>query len=192
MDAKTELIFRDITREFESRINALINICESPIEEYFLINIFKYFYSQSLMSLKFEFLVHEVNDPFDLKTKVFDPFNYQEEDINIFGFVYGIQIRVSTDTVYKIIPQFKHNNYRLDFAIFIEKPGSLVKFCVECDGHDFHKTKVQNLSDSKRTRDLLKDGWTTLRYTGSELFHWNTTNAMDLEMILTHFIEQFY
>jgi hypothetical protein len=172
MDIKTKLILNNITQEFEKRINALIDICESPIEEYFLINICEYFYSQSLMSLKFDFLVRWVDDPFSPNTEIIERSNYQEKGINVFGFIYGINIDIG-ETVYKIIPQFKHNNYRLDFAIFIEKPDMKVKFCIECDGHEFHKTKEQNLKDSERTRNLAKDGWTTLRYTGSELFKWS-------------------
>jgi len=190
MDPRTKLLLRDITKEFELRFAALINICESPIEEYFLINICKYFYSESLLSLKFDFMVRWIDDPFSPSTKKHEQYNYQEEGINVFGFIYGIQINASIDTIYKIIPQYKHNNYRLDFAIFIEKPNSIIKFCIECDGHEFHKTKEHNLNDSKRTRELLKDGWTTLRYTGSELFKWDKNNAQDLEIILTQFLDQ--
>lgn len=190
MNIKSKLILGNITQEVEKRFNALIDICESPIEEYFLITLCEYFYSQSLMSLRFNFLVRWINDPFSPMTKNVEPFNYQERGINVFGFIYGIQIGIG-ELEYKIIPQYPHNNHRLDFAIFIERPGQTIKFCIECDGHEFHKTKHQNLKDSERSRVLAKDGWTTLRYTGSELFKWDTSKAQDLEIILTKFCERF-
>jgi very-short-patch-repair endonuclease len=189
MDAKTKLAIKNITQEFEARLNSLIDICESPIEEYFLVNICDYFYSQSLMSLRFDFLVRSIDDPYDKTTKIFKRFNYQERGINVFGLIYGVKIDIGV-AIYKIIPQFQHNNYRLDFAIFIDKPDLKMKFCIECDGHDFHKTKDQNQKDSERTRALVKDGWTTLRYTGTELFKWDVGKAQELEIILTEFLKR--
>ena len=123
MEPKTKLILNEITKELDTRFSALIAICESPIEEYFLVNICKYFFSQSLMSLEFNFLTRWIDEP-----TLTDPCNYQEEGINVFGFIYGIKIDVGSGIIYKIIPQFKHNNYRLDFAIFVEKPNSEIKF----------------------------------------------------------------
>lgn len=61
-------------------------------------------------------------------------------------------------------PQYPLNGYRLDFAL----PDH--KLAVEVDGHDYHKTKEQRSSDAKRDRSLLKQGWTTLRFTGSDVY----------------------
>jgi very-short-patch-repair endonuclease len=61
-------------------------------------------------------------------------------------------------------------NYRLDFLIEIAMDSKTHKFAVECDGHDFHeKTKEQARRDKKRDRDLASDGYTVLRFTGSEI-----------------------
>ena len=178
MDIKTKLSLNVITEEFERRIKALIEICESPIEEFFFINVFDYFYSQSLLSLRFDFLVRWVDEPTKLES-----FNYQERGINVYGYIYGIKVDIG-EAVYSIIPQFEHKNYRLDFAIFIEKPNQKIKICIECDGHQFHKTKEDNFKDSERTRNLFSDGWDTLRYTGSELFKWNSSDAESFEIML--------
>lgn len=41
---------------------------------------------------------------------------------------------------------------------------------VELDGHDFHeRTKEQASRDKKRDRSLLSKGWTTIRFTGSDV-----------------------
>ena len=62
------------------------------------------------------------------------------------------------------IPQFAISRYRLDFAW----PNQ--KLAVEVDGHDYHKTKEQRSYDAQRDRDLLRLGWTTVRFTGSDVF----------------------
>lgn len=65
---------------------------------------------------------------------------------------------------HKPVPQFEIDKYRLDFAW----PDQCI--ALEVDGHDYHKTKEQRSYDAKRDRDLLKLGWTTLRFTGSDVF----------------------
>jgi len=62
------------------------------------------------------------------------------------------------------VAQYQLNGYRLDFAW----PGYQV--VVEVDGHDYHKTKEQRSYDAKRDRELTKFGWTTLRFTGSDVY----------------------
>ena len=56
---------------------------------------------------------------------------------------------------FKVIPQFKHDRFRYDFAI--AKEGGVVAV-IECDGMEFHSSPEQ------RTRDVAKDlsattGW---------------------------------
>ena len=68
----------------------------------------------------------------------------------------------------KLRPQVTVAGYRLDFAI-TDKHFSW-KVAVECDGHNFHeRTKEQAAHDRSRDRELIIDGWTVLRFTGSEI-----------------------
>ena len=76
------------------------------------------------------------------------------------------------------VPQFEIGGYRLDFAF----PDQCV--AIEVDGHDYHKTKEQRGRDAKRDRDLLKMGWTTLRYTGSEVYSDPDAVAKDIMSIV--------
>lgn len=62
-----------------------------------------------------------------------------------------------------LYPQHKVGKYRLDFAI----PDKRV--AIELDGHEYHKTKYQRTHDAKRDRWLYGQGWTVLRFTGTEL-----------------------
>lgn len=72
-------------------------------------------------------------------------------------------IRFPYDELSLPVPQYQLNGYRLDFA------WPEHKVAVEVDGHDYHKTKEQRSYDAKRDRELIKKGWTTLRFTGSDV-----------------------
>lgn len=65
-------------------------------------------------------------------------------------------IRASREHIFSL-PNGK--KYRLDFAIFC-KNGPLD---IECDGEKWHSHRYQRLKDSRRDRDLKKEGWTILR-----------------------------
>lgn len=56
------------------------------------------------------------------------------------------------------------SRYRVDF---IDRSRRLV---IELDGHEFHKTKEQRTYDAKRDRQLHRDGFVVLRFTGSEVY----------------------
>lgn len=46
-----------------------------------------------------------------------------------------------------------------------------LKVAIECDGHRFHeRTKEQAARDRSRDRTLTLEGWTVLRFTGSEIW----------------------
>jgi very-short-patch-repair endonuclease len=61
-------------------------------------------------------------------------------------------------------PQFIVGKYRIDFAI----PDK--RIAIELDGHDYHKTKEQRTNDAQRERYLQENGWTVIRFTGSEVY----------------------
>lgn len=64
---------------------------------------------------------------------------------------------------YRLIPQYKIGKYYIDFLIDGTRIG------IECDGYDYHKTKEQLEHDCKRERYLISEGYTILRYSGSEI-----------------------
>lgn len=59
--------------------------------------------------------------------------------------------------------------YRVDC---IDKSRRLV---IELDGHEYHKSKGDRTSDAKRDRQLSRDGYTVLRFTGTEV--WNNVEG---------------
>jgi len=79
-------------------------------------------------------------------------------------------------------PQVKINSfdasYRADFVFSLTRyarngvPRIWGKMVIEIDGHDFHeKTKAQASRDKKRDRDFLSEGYVTMRFSGSDVFH---------------------
>lgn len=56
------------------------------------------------------------------------------------------------------------SRYRTDF---LDKSRKLV---IELDGHEDHKSKEDRTYDAKRDRQLQRDGYTVIRFTGSEIF----------------------
>lgn len=62
------------------------------------------------------------------------------------------------------------DQYRADF--FVTAPFCSGGFVQECDGHDFHeKTKEQAARDKQRDRWFLSRGFSTMRFTGSDIYH---------------------
>jgi very-short-patch-repair endonuclease len=71
-----------------------------------------------------------------------------------------------------LVPQHKIDadgqSYIVDF--FISKPGQSIRLVIELDGHDFHeKTRAQVAKDKTRERALIRQGFTVLRFSGSEI-----------------------
>jgi very-short-patch-repair endonuclease len=65
--------------------------------------------------------------------------------------------------------QVEAGRFRVDIAVSDHDSGW--KLAVECDGHDFHeRTKEQAQRDKSRDRALALDGWTVMRFTGSEIW----------------------
>ena len=63
--------------------------------------------------------------------------------------------------------------YRVDFLIpVIYKNQENKCFVIECDGHEFHqKTKEQVERDNTRMRNLQKNGYEVIRFSGTEIWH---------------------
>lgn len=56
-------------------------------------------------------------------------------------------------------------------TIGIYKVDFVYESCaIEIDGYDYHKTKEQREYDYNRERYLLKNGYTPIRFTGTEVF----------------------
>ena len=65
-------------------------------------------------------------------------------------------------------------------------------FAVECDGHEFHeKTKEQATHDKQRERDLIAEGYTVIRFSGSEIYKKPFKCASEVfDIIFEHFSQK--
>jgi len=131
--------------EFLDHIDALKLKCESPIEVKFLDALLQIAPCHGL------------------------PIAYRSEDLA--QLFYGREI---TYDLY-ICPQYEltlQKKYRTDFYLITKerhKSGNRAVI-VECDGHEFHeRTKEQARRDKARDRDMAANGYTVMRFTGSEI-----------------------
>lgn len=68
----------------------------------------------------------------------------------------------------KVYSQYPVGIYIVDFVFttFLDE----IKFVVEIDGQESHKTKEQRFRDYQRERFLQAEGFIIIRFTGSEIF----------------------
>jgi very-short-patch-repair endonuclease len=57
------------------------------------------------------------------------------------------------------------SRYRVDFVVRSHR------LIIEVDGHEYHKTKEQRTADAGRQRFLQLEGWTVIRFTGTEIYN---------------------
>jgi hypothetical protein len=177
-------------KNHQRQIEALLNICETEIEKWFLVKIISY-----MSNRPFEFSYSFICEQFDTEEvdgkEVMKYYRGYYEDAYSGINIIGLRIEKKNDNYFlELFPQkditgdiLSHKkNYRLDFSIekYDAKNGNqlLQLYCIECDGHYYHSTKEQISSDNKRARELLlKDRYTTLRFSGSELLKWGDTDV---------------
>ncbi|WP_421662298.1 DUF559 domain-containing protein [Lysinibacillus telephonicus] len=100
--------------------------------------------------------------------------------LNLFQYYQTFQSRFYVEVICQEPVTRKKNSYRTDIWIHVHDMNTVLlgpdqykmyKFAVECDGHEFHeKTKEQVRSDRFRERCLMKEGYTVVRFAGSEIF----------------------
>lgn len=130
--------------------------CESPIEQLFLAQMFASGWGPN-------------EEPFR-------NWMHLHRDITALGYRPGSWILAADGACCACVLQLPvtlgPTTYRIDFA-FIGNDGSgnHHRFAVELDGHDFHeRTKDQASHDKRRDRALAANGWTVLRFTGSDVY----------------------
>lgn len=74
------------------------------------------------------------------------------------------------------------SRYRVDF---IDESRKLI---IELDGHESHKSKEDRTYDAKRDRQLQREGYTVIRFTGSEIYK-NSASCVDEVLQITNAIE---
>jgi len=159
--------------ELDDELNLLhevLNICDSPIEQMFILGISKHWLSTSPFQ---EGSSLGITSKLENFMSVDDSGNWD----------YRGEIETTIYPQYPITVEGK--NYRADLLLKIrgqlllpksdktwEAQNRSINIIVEIDGHDFHeRTKEQAQRDKSRDRILSKYGYIVIRYTGSEVFN---------------------
>lgn len=173
---KVKLIKEELIHNYNNKITSLLTLCESPIEQLFLINFLGYCESKTGLETYTNFL-YDYPETFDNGTysykNTIKPYIAYKTDNPVPWIPIGIHYHAGFNLF--ITPQAEietvTKKYRVDFLLLYEMHTYKIKIVVECDGHDFHqKTKVQVEKDNLRDRDLIENGYQVLRYSGSELY----------------------
>lgn len=97
----------------------------------------------------------------------------------------------------KIIPQYeiktRKGRYSVDFLIVTSESIFINQEClyreaqlvIECDGHDFHYNSKEKIEkDRIRERDIIRQGYQVIRYTGTELYRSSRKCALETIKLL--------
>jgi hypothetical protein len=176
----------DTTERFSQTLRQLTSLCESEIEKLFLLQIIQHVINRP-HHFAFGFIVEIVPpDILDDGTVVFPKeANYSLPDAP--GILTGVRIiNFFQSTLIEITPQKQFEidlenspykkTYRLDFELIkysLSHPKHpLKKYCVECDGLEYHRSAEQIKRDNERARHLSGQGkYDTLRYLGTEIYN---------------------
>jgi very-short-patch-repair endonuclease len=150
----------------EKRIQALLKLCESPIEQLLLLTFIEQYCIDG-------------NGYIGPKSISWTD-RWQAGRLGTDGSVLFCELH----------PQYvihdRNISYRLDFAMFYDRVGGpgQIKVAIECDGHNFHeRTAEQAQRDRAKDRYLQQTGWIIARYTGSEIAR-NAPSILDESQIL--------
>lgn len=163
-------------------------VCKNRLES-ILLN-FRHIYTEEfcdspIENILFSALLFESNGyhPFDICT-----LDILEGTNGVKSYL-DIKPRKDMETI--VVPQVKIGDYVADFLFTCSFRGSVSRFIVECDGHDFHeKTKEQAKRDKRRDRWLLSKGISSLRFTGSEIYQDPIRCAEEISLYATLKIDE--
>ena len=175
-------LLQSILFTYEKNISILLDICESEIERIFLLKVIDYV-NKRPDRYRLSFIFEEV-ETFIVngKESVSNKVNIEIPDN--FGRISGVRIEdyfIGEHNI-EIIPQteikyyrddFREINYRLDFGVFVYDRNSnnlIKKYCIECDGSEYHSEKHQITRDNERDMNLsYEENYHTIRYLGPKI-----------------------
>lgn len=88
-----------------------------------------------------------------------------------------------SDGAAHIIPQFKLDRFRFDFAVRLSSEAQPRVF-IECDGLAFHSTPEQLANDRLKDDAVTRRGWKILRFTGRDIYRRPKTCCAEIRKAL--------
>lgn len=177
------IIKQEIANYYLKRIDFLLSLCESEIEQLFLLNLIKYFEDTYGLG-------DQININWDFSQDNILPGKYHVNGKNEVLVPHSITFKshVEADVIPQYLIKTSTDNFRVDFLFKVKRyDNTIANFCIECDGYDFHqKTKEQVTRDYLRDLKLKSLGFTVIRFSGSDLFNDTKNNNFKnkIELIL--------
>lgn len=92
--------------------------------------------------------------------------------LGMFGISFVHRRRLVAGKSVTLSQQVDIGDYRADFVFEAVNGDEKYLLIVECDGHEFHeKNKAQAARDKQRDRFFISEGYTVMRFTGSEVYN---------------------
>lgn len=138
---------RDLLEARIDAFKACFALCESPLEQHFLLTWIQIF---------------GANAEYEMDDSPYVANEWEIEQGRLTFILYPQRSAFAED---------KH--YRLDFflGVYLQTTGHFIECDVEIDGHDFHeRTKEQARRDRARDRALTRRGYKVIRFTGQEVY----------------------
>lgn len=174
------------------RLRKYFRLCESPIEQIFLYHILNF------TPYRFSDCYSRMDVAHNRPVILCRPWDIEE-----FG-DFNVKI-IAQHVIKRGAKSEKAGKYRTDFTFEVLRDVStkelteddyisfhrnsevFARLVVEIDGHDFHKrTKEQARRDKSRDRFMTLEGYTILRFTGSEIYREPTQAANEVEQFITN------
>ncbi|MBN1255995.1 MAG: DUF559 domain-containing protein [Deltaproteobacteria bacterium] len=149
----------------------MLRLCESPVEQILLATLCEYWHAEVHPQLKRLQCHFSADNP---------------ECDGIFRVCCEPQKTITTWSdqryrvdIYLYLTRFQHSDGSNTDEVWPE----LARLVVEVDGHEFHdRTKHQASRDRKRDRELMFNGYPTIRFTGTDVFNDPMLCAEDINL----------
>lgn len=98
---------------------------------------------------------------------------------------------IGHDCAFVLGRNVRHRTYVIDIVLAAYGGTMAPCIAIECDGHDYHeRTKEQAARDKSRDRQLLRDGWLVMRFTGSEIYNYPRECVAEIRDVLDSQIQR--
>jgi hypothetical protein len=167
--SSAEDILNEVFMDRADDLRGFLSLCESPVEQILVVALYDKWRAF-------------INTHFNRMQAVFG--DYPAYD-GIFDIYVELQKPITTSIF--------EASYRADLFIYLTRfwtNGNTpvwAKTVVEIDGHDFHdRTKEQASRDRQRDRYLTLDGYTVIRFTGSDVYNDPYQCAEEIHFIMSN------
>lgn len=154
----------------------LFEMCESPIEQIFLMTMWEYTNGYPVNYQGLHLLASNFGEPFQYgyDLRIFPQYEIRVPDPDKHGSTRDYRV----DFMHFVLPPCLPNNRQLPYDFHRD---AIARIAVELDEHEYHeRTPDQALRNRSRDRALTAAGYTTMRFTGREIHRGADAKGLEL------------